>query len=291
MALLRLAMFHVRTGTYEVAVKALEQAFEKTVGHGQKIDIVFCLARLALFYERPDACRNYVVRLKGLLETGGDWERRNRHKVYEAILHLQAREFEQGAARFLETLSSFNADELFSYAQQVHYATLTGALQLERPQLREKLLESPEVRFFSLGSLSLFSQRDLQLRTVAGERPQLLRYVETLYDGEYSQFMTTLMELVDGMANDERLSRHAAWYGREMRIKAYAQFLQAYRTVSLAAMSSAFFLLLCSCFLARLHPHPLPVKSLACPSPSSSPRWPTSSPVVVSTPRSTPFVA
>lgn len=89
MALLRLAMFHVRVSGYDVAVKALERAFEKTVGPGQKIDLVFCLARLALFHERPDACRGYVARAKGLLDVAGDWERRNRLKVYQGVLHVR----------------------------------------------------------------------------------------------------------------------------------------------------------------------------------------------------------
>jgi len=163
-----------------------------------------------------------VTRAATLLEVAGDWERRNRLKVYQAVLHLQAREFQQASERFLETLSSFNADELFPYSQHVHYATLTGTLTLDRPQLRLRLLDSPEVR------------------SVSGDRPQLLRYVEALYEGEYERFLGELVALVEEMGGDERVGRHAAFYSREMRLKAYAQFLQAYRTVSLPSMATVF---------------------------------------------------
>jgi len=163
-----------------------------------------------------------VTRAASLLELAGDWERRNRLKVYQGVLHLQAREFQKASDRFLETLSSFNADELFSYTQHVQYAVVSGALTLSRPDLLAKLIDSPEVR------------------SVSGERPDLLRFLETLYEGEYAQFLIVLIQLVDALAGDEKLGRHAAFYGREMRVKAYAQFLAAYRTVSLSAMAQVF---------------------------------------------------
>lgn len=42
------------------------------------------------------------------------------------------------------------------------------------------------------------------------------------------------------MLNDRLLSLHAHYYVREMRIKAYSQLLESYRSLTLKYMSDAF---------------------------------------------------
>ena len=42
-----------------------------------------------------------------LVEEGGDWERRNRLKVYEAVHLLSNREFKKAAELLLESLATF----------------------------------------------------------------------------------------------------------------------------------------------------------------------------------------
>jgi 26S proteasome regulatory subunit N7 len=47
-----------------------------------------------------------------LIEKGGDWDRRNRLKVYSAIHFLGIRKFKEAADLLLESLSTFTATEV-----------------------------------------------------------------------------------------------------------------------------------------------------------------------------------
>ena len=48
---------------------------------GQKLDVVFHLIRMGLFYLDYDLAKRNIAKAKTLIEEGGDWDRRNRLKV------------------------------------------------------------------------------------------------------------------------------------------------------------------------------------------------------------------
>ena len=50
-----------------------------------------------------------IAKAKAMLEEGGDWERRNRLKVYEAVFLLQIRDFKASAALLLDSVATFTA--------------------------------------------------------------------------------------------------------------------------------------------------------------------------------------
>merc|ERR1711879_40030 len=56
-----------------------------------------------------------------LVEEGGDWDRRNRLKVYEAVYNVQIREFGRAAELFLQAVPTFTTYELMSYEKLVSY--------------------------------------------------------------------------------------------------------------------------------------------------------------------------
>lgn len=76
--------------------------------------------------------------LSSLIEEGGDWDRRNRLKVYEGIYRLSIRDFKTAANLFLDTLSTFMSTELMEYKEFVKYAVLAGAISLNRVDLKKK---------------------------------------------------------------------------------------------------------------------------------------------------------
>lgn len=51
---------------------------------------------------------------KELCEGGGDWERKNRLKVYEGTFLLATREFKHAARLFLDSIATFTAYALCS---------------------------------------------------------------------------------------------------------------------------------------------------------------------------------
>lgn len=80
-ALLTQSKFVARTGSLSEAVEAYDKTLEKTVGSGQKIDVVLALIRLGFAANDFDFTRKNIARAKELIEKGGDWERKNRLRV------------------------------------------------------------------------------------------------------------------------------------------------------------------------------------------------------------------
>jgi hypothetical protein len=61
------------------------------VGEGGRIDIVLSIIRLALFSDDLSLLTTNIARAKGMVEKGGDWERRNLLNVYEATFFIITR--------------------------------------------------------------------------------------------------------------------------------------------------------------------------------------------------------
>ena len=74
-----------------------------------------------------------------LIEEGGDWDRRNRLKVYQGIYFLSIRDFKSAANNFLDSISTFTSYELMDYKTFVMYTVLASMIVLERVDLRQKV--------------------------------------------------------------------------------------------------------------------------------------------------------
>ena len=77
--------------------------------------------------------------LFSLIEEGGDWDRRNRLKVYQGYYSMTIRDFKTAATRFLESISTFTSYELMEYKSFVVYTILVSMIALERTELRTKV--------------------------------------------------------------------------------------------------------------------------------------------------------
>lgn len=75
-----------------------------------------------------------------LIEEGGDWDRRNRLKVYQGLYCVAIRDFKQAAELFLDTVSTFTSYELMDYKTFVTYTVYVCMIALKRPDLREKVV-------------------------------------------------------------------------------------------------------------------------------------------------------
>ncbi|GLH00524.1 Putative accessory gland protein [Gryllus bimaculatus] len=71
-------------------------------------------------------------------KNGGDWDRRNRLKVYQGTHCLLLRHFRAAAALFLDTTSTFTSYELMDYNGFVRYTVYICMLTLPRNELRDK---------------------------------------------------------------------------------------------------------------------------------------------------------
>ena len=93
-------LFHCLRNAQDQAVAAQLLALEKTPGLGSRIDIVLTLVRIGFFFgEYVVACFSLsclTFSFDRLIEQGGDWDPRNRLKVYRGLYLMSIRQFKAG---------------------------------------------------------------------------------------------------------------------------------------------------------------------------------------------------
>ncbi|KAG2337231.1 PCI-domain-containing protein [Suillus weaverae] len=212
-----------RIGDKEGAVAAQKLALEKTPGLGSRIDIVLTLIRLGFFFRDNSLITENIPKAERFIEEGGDWDRRNRLKVYRGLHMISIRQLKAGGALLLDALSTFTATELTTYNDFVALTIIINALTLKRVDLKKRLITAPEVI------------------SVLPEIPILGDLLNNLYDCHYAKFFVALATLEQSYLLPSRLlSPHTRYYVREMRILAYSQLLESYRSLTLESLSGAF---------------------------------------------------
>eukprot|EP00924_Labyrinthula_sp_SR-Ha-C_P004018 snap_masked-scaffold_3-processed-gene-11.19-mRNA-1 protein AED:0.06 eAED:0.10 QI:0/-1/0/1/-1/1/1/0/400 len=206
----------------------------KGLSSGQKIDIELKKILLGLFWKDFDLLKSSVEETESLLETGGDWERRNKFFVYKGFFCMMRRKFEVAAECFQKTLSTFSCTELCSYPKFILYSVVCNYLCLNRVDFKKKIIQSSEVQ-------SVFDSKEI--KDILGPKAkhfEIKEFVHSLQDTNYSLFMFCILNIHIFVQSDMYLNKHATYWMKEMRVKAYNQYLQSYKTVTLELMSYDF---------------------------------------------------
>jgi 26S proteasome regulatory subunit N7 len=140
------AQILARTADKETAKAAYAEAvaLPKTTS-SQKLDVEFHLMRLGLFWNDIPMLDAHVQASQVLIDNGGDWERRNRLKVYEATYRFAIRDFKKAATLLLDSIATFTASELYQYPQFVFYTVVCSTISLDRKTVRSKVINAPEI--------------------------------------------------------------------------------------------------------------------------------------------------
>ncbi|CAK9437553.1 uncharacterized protein LODBEIA_P19310 [Lodderomyces beijingensis] len=222
----KLAEYYTKIIDRENATETFNKVLELAVGTGHKIDHYLTLARLDFFFNDLPQVRKDLDQVANLIEKGGDWERRNRFKAYSGIYSLATRNFAEAAKLLIDSLATFTSTELCSYEQIAHYAIVSGVISLDRVDLKEKIIDSPEI-------LSIYSS--------AANLEPLLNLTNSLYTCQYNCFFEYLLQSYDKLLLPNKyLHPHANYFLREMRCKAYGQLLESYKSLSLKSMAANF---------------------------------------------------
>ncbi|KRZ72876.1 26S proteasome non-ATPase regulatory subunit 6 [Trichinella papuae] len=246
-AWLKKAEYLSQIGDRDASLKALSYTYDRTVGVGKQIDIIFHQIRIGFFYMNHTLIKEKFQEVHKLIEQGGDWDRKNRLKAYEGYYALAIRDFKKAASLLLDAVCTFTSYELITYETLVFYTVVAAMLgnfivgdlltlnlkentfhiiksilALSRNELRDKVVNSAEIRE------QLYSQQDLR------------RYLHSLYECDYAGFFSCLADLETRMKFDRILAPHYTHYCRMMRAKAYQQLLSSYRSLTLRYMGEAF---------------------------------------------------
>ncbi|KAI9199707.1 26S proteasome subunit RPN7-domain-containing protein [Polychytrium aggregatum] len=221
-ALTAKAFYLTKIGEKDKAVDAYTTAFSKTGPLGQRIDILFATIRIGFFFDDKDLVSRKIGEAKRLIEEGGDWDRRNRLKAYEGIYKLSIRDFKGAVNQLIDTLATFTSTELMDYKEFVRYTVLAATLILPRPDYKKKIIDSPEVL------------------EVIHEINNLSDFANSIYTCDYARFFQSLATIEQEIKYDRILAPHYRYYVREMRILAYAQLLESYRSLTIESLANSF---------------------------------------------------
>jgi len=212
----------LRIGDKAAAQTAITATYDKTVSLGHRLDLLFQNIRLGLFWLEHGLVTANISKAKQLIEEGGDWDRRNRLKVYEGVYCMAIRDFKKAASLFLDTISTFTSYELMDYNKFVWYTVVVCMLALPRNELREKVLKGAEIQ------------------EVLHSSPELKAYLTALYECQYKEFFQRLAWVEGCLHADRLLAPHCRYYVRSVRILAYSQLLESYRSLTLTYMAQTF---------------------------------------------------
>lgn len=169
-AILEKAKWYHQHKDYENAKKTYLLAYEVTTGSSKKMDILFEILLIAIDIQNLDLIRDNIEKCKKLFEEGGDWEHKNRLKVYDGIYNILIRNFKEAANLLIESVSTFTCTDIFSFKELVFYAVLTSMVALDRTVIRAKVIHSPEI---------LSEIRDI---------PYLKQFSDSLFNCNYKSF-------------------------------------------------------------------------------------------------------
>ena len=216
------AEYYSIIGDKDNALSALRKTYEKTVSLGHRLDLLFHIIRIGLFYLDHNLIAVNIEKAKALIEEGGDWDRRNRLRVYQGFHALSVRDFAQASNLFLDTISTFTCYELTDYKTFVTYTVLCSMIALPRVELRKKVIRGSEILEV------LHANKDIH------------EYLFSLYECHYEKFFRKLSWVETFMKTDRLFAPHYRYYVREMRILAYNQLLESYRSLELKYMANQF---------------------------------------------------
>ena len=207
---------------YDEAISKFKETITKTQSFNTKVDSLFEICHIGLLQKDLDLLKEYLEKIKDLLKEGGDWEKKNRLKVYEGLYLLFNRNFKEAGKNFLDALMTFTSYELFDFKTFVFYTAVINIISVDRKTLKEKIIDNSDV-------LSCIN-----------DIPHLQAFLNTFYDGEYEKFFKELYFIIQVLKKDFYLSKHYNYYINEMRVKVYSQFLQSYKTVTMDNMAKVF---------------------------------------------------
>lgn len=217
------ARYLLSIGSWSEAYEAYKAILEKEkTSTGKKIDANMEMAKIALINQDLPKLKETIAEAKRLNELGGDWDRRNRLKVYEALHLLLTRDVKEASKLLLECVATFTCVELCTYKQFMFYALITSVVTLNRNDLRKKVINDPHVI------------------TIIHELSNAKTLVNTIYQCDYKGFFAAILTTHPEIMENRFLGPLAVYLVREMRVLAYAQFLGAYKSVMFSSMATSF---------------------------------------------------
>lgn len=218
------ARFVTKTGTLEEALDKYEQILDlPKLSSGKRMDALMECTRICSFYGDVSKNEQFLERISKLADQSGDWDRRNRLKVYQSLLsYIPKRQMKEASKLLLDCIATFSCNEICTYTEFIQYTMLMNILHLPRTELKKKILDGPEIL------------------TVTSKIPHVTSLVSSYYECNYQDYLEAIVNIAPILTSDRYLAPHAGYLLREYHVLGYQQFLDAYKSVTLESMAQSF---------------------------------------------------
>ena len=129
------------------------------------------------------------------------------------------RDFKRAAELFMSNIATFTCVELMEYQEFVFYVVVLALVTQDRKTLKKEIIHSPDI-------LSVI--RDI---------PHLRQYQDSFYNCEYENFFRAFVEIIERLRTDKYMDQHVGFYTKEMRLVAYRQYLESFKSVTIENMA------------------------------------------------------
>ena len=207
---------------FERSEEVFRLALTKTGNGSKKMEILFEILQMSFKNLDIEKIKQDIDSCKKALEEGGDWEKKNKLKVYEGLYLIVVRQFKKAAELLIDSIATFTCTELLSYEEFMFYAILSSLAAADRQTIRKSIVNSPDV--------IQVTREDLDLKL----------FLESFYHCNYKQFFESFIKILARIKQDFYLKEHYQFFAKEMRLVAYRQFLESYKSVTIDNMAKSF---------------------------------------------------
>jgi 26S proteasome regulatory subunit N7 len=169
-----------------------------------------------------EAIEKDIKQCTKLVEEGADWDKKNKLKIFEGVYCMLIRDFRKAATLFMSSIATFTCVELMSYSDFAFYCVITSLVTQDRKTLKKEVIFSPDIL------------------AVIRDMPHLKSFAESFYNCEYFQFFKSFLHVIKDVQNDKYLCKHVSYFTKEMRLVAYKQYLESFKSVTIDNMARAF---------------------------------------------------
>mmetsp|Transcript_14814 Transcript_14814/g.21185 ORF Transcript_14814/g.21185 Transcript_14814/m.21185 type:complete len:470 (+) Transcript_14814:142-1551(+) len=216
------ARFAAKSLSKDQALEAYEKVLAlPKLSSGKTLDVLMESARVASFYGDKKKNKEFLEKISKMKD-GGDWDRRNRLKVYNALAKFLARDVKTAASLLIDCIATFSCTEICSYKEFIVYTIISNILYLPRTELKSKIIDGPEIL------------------SIVTEIPTVYKLVNSLYECNYNEYLQAMVDLQPILVADRYLQPHTGYILRELHVLGYKQFLDSYKSVTLESMAKSF---------------------------------------------------
>jgi len=217
------ARFAAKSLSKDEALGAYKEILDlPKLSSGKTMDALMESAKVASFHGDVKKNAELVEKIAKLADESGDWDRRNRLKVYNALAKILARDIKGAASLLIDCIATFSCAEMCTYTEFVMYTMISNLLHVPRTELKAKIIDGPEIL------------------AVVSEIPIVAKLANALYECNYKVYLEAMVEVQPVLIADRFLQPHCGYIMRELHVLGYKQFLDSYKSVTLKSMANSF---------------------------------------------------